>query len=126
MLSVLGVVLPIFALIFAGWAIRRLGVLSDHATGEINRFVVYLALPALLFDIIANASWQEIWQPSFVGAFGLGAALLFGATVIVRHRPHHLADATIDGLNAAYPNVGFMGFPLLSAILGPSALAPTT
>ena len=34
MLSVLGVVLPIFALIFAGWAIRRLGVLSDHATGE--------------------------------------------------------------------------------------------
>ena len=56
MLSVLGVVLPIFALIFAGWAIRRLGVLSDHATGEINRFVVYLALPALLFDIIARRS----------------------------------------------------------------------
>jgi len=126
MLSVLIIVLPIFALILAGWTTRRLGVLGPHATGELNRFVVYLALPALLFDIVANAHWHQIWQPSFVAVFGSGSILVFAATLVLRLRqPRHLADATVDGLNAAYANTGFIGFPLAAAVLGPAALAPT-
>ncbi|MGT2486145.1 hypothetical protein ACU4GA_09570 [Methylobacterium oryzae CBMB20] len=38
MLSTLLVVLPIFALIFAGWLARRIGVLGAAATAELNRF----------------------------------------------------------------------------------------
>ena len=48
MFSTLLVVLPIFALIFAGWLARRLRVLGPGASSELNRFVVALALPALL------------------------------------------------------------------------------
>lgn len=126
MLSTLVVVLPIFALIFAGWGARRAGVLGPHATTELNRFVVYLALPALLFDIVAHARWADIWQPGFIAAFGLGSCLIFGATVVLRlRRPRHLADAVIDGLNAGYANTGFVGFPLALVALGPGALAPT-
>jgi malonate transporter and related proteins len=126
MLAVLPVVLPIFALIFAGWGSRRIGVLGPHATGELNRFVVYLALPALLFDIVAKACWSEIWQPGFVVAYGIGASLVFLLAILLRLRgPRHFADATIDGLNAAYANTGFLGFPLAAAVLGTDALAPT-
>lgn len=121
----LPVVLPIFALIFAGWFTRRIGVLGPHATGELNRFVVYLALPALLIDIVANARWEQIWQPEFILTFGAGAGVVFGLTLAVRLRSQHLADATIDALNASYANTGFMGFPLAAAALGASALAPT-
>ncbi|WEK47509.1 MAG: AEC family transporter [Candidatus Andeanibacterium colombiense] len=126
MLAVLSIVLPIFALIFAGWGARRIGVLGPHATNELNRFVVYLALPALLFDIVAKARWSDIWQPGFIGAFGLGAALVFVFTVAIRLRARlHLADAAIDGLNAAYANTAFIGFPLTLAVFGPAALPPT-
>lgn len=126
MLSVLIIVLPIFALILSGWGVRRIGVLGPHATGELNRFVVHLALPALLFDIVANARWSEIWQPAFVATFGLGAVIPFAFIIALRVRgPRHLADATIDGLNGAYANTGFIGFPLAAAVFGPSALAPT-
>jgi predicted permease len=125
MLTPLLIVLPIFGLILAGWLARRLGVLGPHATTELNRFVVYLALPALLFDIIAHAKWTDVWQPGFVAAFGLSAGLIFVLTVAIRHRPRHLADAVIDGLNAGYANVGFVGFPLIAVALGPDALAPT-
>jgi malonate transporter and related proteins len=126
MLSTLTVVLPIFALIFAGWLSRRIGVLGPHATTELNRFVVYLALPALLFDIVAHARWVEVWQPGFVAAFGLGAIAVFVLTIAIRlRRPRHLADAAIDGLNAAYANTGFVGFPLALIALGRDALAPT-
>ncbi|MBR7653375.1 AEC family transporter [Brucella oryzae] len=126
MLSPLAVILPIFALIFAGWLARRTGVLGPHATTELNRFVVYLALPALLFDIVAHARWVDIWQPAFIGAFGLGALAVFALTIILRlRRSRHLADATIDGLNAGYANTGFIGFPLAAIVLGEQALAPT-
>ena len=126
MLSTLTVVLPIFALIFAGWLARRIGVLGPQATSELNRFVVYLALPALLFDIIAHARWAEVWQPGFVATFGLGSGLVFALTLAIRlRRPRHLADAAIDGLNGGYANAGFVGFPLAAVALGRDALAPT-
>jgi malonate transporter and related proteins len=126
MFATLTVVLPIFALIFAGWLARRVGVLGAQATSELNRFVVYLALPALLFDIVAHANWATIWQPGFVAAFGLGSALIFGLTLALRLRsPRHLADAAIDGLNAGYANTGFIGFPLALVALGREAMAPT-
>jgi predicted permease len=126
MLSVVGIVMPIFALILAGWGARRSGVLGPHATGELNRFVVWLALPALLFDIVAKAHWSEIWQPGFVAACGLGMGVVFVLTLALRwRRQRPLADAAIDALNAAYANTGFIGFPLLLAVFGPTALAPT-
>ena len=127
MVSTLAVVLPSFALILAGWLARRLDVLGPGASSELNRFVVALALPALLFDIIAHARRAEIWQPGFIAAFGLSAVLTFALTVAVRlRRPRHLADAAIDGLNAGYANVGFMGFPLALFAFGREAMAPTT
>ena len=126
MLSTLLVVLPIFALIFAGWLTRRIGVLGAAATTELNRFVVFLALPALLFDVTAHAHWSAIWKPGFIGAFGLSSLAVFGLTVMIRRgagRP--LADAAVDGLNAGYANTGFMGFPLILAVVGQSGMAPT-
>jgi malonate transporter and related proteins len=126
MLATLTVVLPIFALILAGWLARKLGVLGPDATTELNRFVVYLALPALLFDIVAHVHWSDVWQPGFVAAFGLGSGLIFLLTLLIRlRRPRHLADAAIDGLNAGYANAGFIGFPLVLVALGRDALAPT-
>ena len=127
MLSTLPVVMPIFALVFAGWLARRIGVLGAAATTELNRFVVFLALPALLFDVTAHAHWAALWKPGFIGAFGLSSLAVFTVTVLIRRgagRP--LADAALDGLNAGYANTGFMGFPLALVALGPEALAPTT
>ncbi|WGS17678.1 MULTISPECIES: AEC family transporter [unclassified Bradyrhizobium] len=126
MFSTLTAILPIFSLIFAGWVARRTGVVGLHASGELNRFVVYLALPTLLFDVIAHAQWADVWQPSFIAAFGIGAALVFCLTIAVRWRGRRqLVDAAIDGLNAGYANTGFVGFPLAVAALGREALAPT-
>jgi malonate transporter len=125
MFSTLSVVLPIFAVIFAGWLARRLDLLGPAATSELNRYVVYLALPALLFDIIARAGGREIWRPGFIAAFGLAALVCFALTVAVRVRQGStLADAAVDGLNGAYANTGYMGFPLALAAFGAASQAP--
>jgi malonate transporter and related proteins len=127
MLSAVSILLPVFGLIFAGFACRRFGVLGPAAASELNRFVVWLALPALLFDIVAHATWHELFQPAFVATFGGACLVVFAGVVAVRlflGRP--LADASIDGLAAAYPNTGYVGFPLGMIAFGPSSLTPTT
>ena len=117
MLTPLLTVLPIFALIFAGWLARRLGALGPQSTSELNRFVVWLALPALLFHIVATAHPAQLWQPGFLVAMVGGTLGTFVLTLAWRMR-HGLADAAIDGLNSSYANNGYMGFPIIAAVLG--------
>src|SRR5690606_32455108 len=127
MLTTLFVVLPVFALIFSGWGAFKLKILGPHAIAELNRFVVYLALPALLFDIMANTHGSELWQPGFVAVFLLSSAIAFALPFVVRLRGKlPLADTALDGLNAAYPNTGYMGIPLSMIAFGSGVLAATT
>ena len=130
MTSTFSIVLPFFTLILAGYLARRTGVLGPHATRELNRLVVHLALPALLFDLLAQAAWRDIWQPRFVAAFGLSAVAVFVLSSLVwMSQRRRLADAAIASLNASYSNTGFLGLPLVLAALGrdavPSAVVAT-
>ncbi|TFW31169.1 AEC family transporter [Duganella callida] len=121
------IVLPIFALIGVGWLARQRDWMGEHGAFELNRFVVYLGMPALLFQIMAKSSWKQLDQPGFIAAFGLASAAIYVLTVAVRRvRGGALADASLEGLNAAYANVGFIGFPLCLAAFGPSSMTPVT
>lgn len=125
MSAVVTVVLPVFGLIFAGFVCRHAGVLGASASTELNRFVVWLALPALLFKATATATWAQLWQPGFVASISAGYGLVFAATVAIRLRGvRRLADASIDGLSAAYANTGFLGIPLCVLVLGDEGLVP--
>jgi malonate transporter and related proteins len=127
MLSTFLVLLPIFGLILAGYAARLRGVIGPGGASEVNRLVVWLALPALLFDIMAHTSWHAIWQPGFVWTFVLAKGLMFGAVLawrLLAHKP--LADASIDAVAASYPNTGYVGYPLLLLLFGKDSLMPTT
>ncbi|WP_213775507.1 AEC family transporter [Bradyrhizobium sp. dw_78] len=127
MLTSLSVVCPVFALIVAGFGCGRLGLLGPAASSELNRFVVYLGLPALLFQVMADANWPTLWQPGFIASFTIGIVVIFGGTLIYRvANGHHLTDASIDGLNAGYANVGYVGFPLCELIFGRQSLALVT
>jgi malonate transporter and related proteins len=121
------ILLPVFGLILAGFVCRRTGVLGPNAAPELNRFVVWLALPALLFDVMAHASWQQFNQPAFVATFALACGAVFGLILILRILSgRHLADASVDAIAASYPNTGYVGFPLCMIVFGPASLTPTT
>jgi len=123
--SIINVVLPVFGLILAGYLCRRTGRLGETASAEINRFVVWLALPALLFQATATSSWTQIWQPGFVASVSAGCAVVFVITVIYRfNQQRPLTDASIDALGAAYANTGFLGIPLCVLVFGDEGLLP--
>jgi len=125
MSSVLAVLLPIFAFILAGFACRRSNRLGHEAASELNKFVVWLCLPALLFKTTATSSWNAFWQPGFLAAFAGGCLLIFAITLLWRLRQGRpLPSASIDALGASYANTGYMGIPLCLAVLGEDGLEP--
>ncbi len=123
MQAVLGAAFPVFALILAGTIAGRYGVLDAAVTGALNRFVVSLALPALLFDVTAHAPLAEVLDWGFIAAFGGG---ILGTLVVMAplFRRQSLTIAALRGLNATYANVGFMGIPLCAMAFGPASLGP--
>lgn len=125
MYSVTHILLPVFGLILAGYICRRTGKLGSTGASELNRFVVWLCLPALLFKTTATASWAEIWHPGFVATFSLSTVAVFVTVAVWRLcKAQHLADASMDGLSAAYANTGYIGIPLCVLVLGDDGLVP--
>lgn len=125
MLYVFNVVLPVFLLILIGYLGGRSGKLGINASTELNRFVVWLALPAQLFNFAANSGWQTLWQPGFITAFFLSCFIVFILVLLISWmRNRDLAAASFNGLSASYSNTGYMGIPLCALALGQDGLAP--
>jgi predicted permease len=124
-LYVFNVVLPVFALILIGYVCGRAGKLGESASIELNRFVVWLALPAQLFKFAANSGWQTLWQPGFITAFFLSCLFVFVFVLVASYwKDKDLAAASFNGLSASYSNTGYMGIPLCVLALGQDGLAP--
>lgn len=125
MLAIANIVLPIFALIIAGYFLRRKNILSINACTELNRYVVWLALPALMIDVMINSSWSELYQPEFFYAFELGVFIVFfGVLVFHWLKTKNLVSATVDATSASYANTGFIGLPLCALTFGADKLGP--
>lgn len=119
--------LPVFALILTGWLAARWRILGPGAIDALNRYVVYLSLPALLFRAMTQVDLAHMAHWGFVGAFAGGIAVTFLASFIgARRTQGALTDRSIQGLAASYANAGYMGIPLCLALLGPDSMAPAT
>jgi len=113
-------------LIAAGYAAGRGGALPLAAIPGLNVFVLYFALPCMLFRFGAGAPIAQLLDAGVVLIWGLCALIVVGVTVAwSRRRRLAWNDAAFGALVAAFPNTGFMGVPLLVAILGAQAATPT-
>ena len=117
---------PLLALILLGWFLRRRDLLGAGAARELTAFVVWLALPSLLFGGISQASPQQLWQPQFVVAYAGAMVVTFIATFWWLPRTQPFADRCLDSFGATYANSGFIGIPLSVLLLGREALIPAT
>lgn len=117
-LSVLSVTFPFFALVLAGFAATRRGLLPLPAIAGLNSFVLYFALPCMLYRFGAQTPIAQLLDPVVALVYLLcGLALVAGSVAATRRR-WGWNDAAFGALVVAFPNSGFMGVPLLVALLG--------
>ena len=132
MLNILAVTFPFFALVLCGYVATRRALLPQAAIPGLNTFVLYFALPCMLYRFGAGTPIAQLLDGSLIAVYLLCALLIVGFTVAVTlhraQRPRRGVgwnDAAFGALVAAFPNTGFMGVPLLVALLGAQAAGPT-
>jgi len=119
-------ILPIFAVIVMGWVAAASGYLPRDLAAPLMRFAYYVAMPALVFQTIADETARALFDWRFLAAFGGGSMLCF-AVMVIFERIVHKARWRHCGMRAAavsMTNTGFVALPILKALFGqPGVLA---
>jgi malonate transporter and related proteins len=124
-LAILQVTFPFFALVLAGYVAGRRRLLPFEAISGLNTFVLFFALPCMLYRFGASTPIAQLLDPAALFTW-LACALLMVAGVVKSSMNARIRwnDASFGALVAAFPNTGFMGVPLLVALLGAQAAGP--
>lgn len=126
MADVFGLVLPFFGMIFLGGLVARITKQPVEALGWMNTFIVYVALPALFFQLLSRTPIEELTEWRYILGIMLTTFIIFlimfaGSVFVARGK---VGEATIKGLAAAYGNIGYMGPGIALLAFGPEAAVP--
>ena len=122
MLDILAITGPIYLVVAAGYLSTRFGLFERGEMRVFGKYVVNIALPALLFNALSQRSLAEVLNPVFLAAYALGSLVAMGAGLFwarkVAGKP--LSAAAIMGMGMSCPNSGFIGYPLVAQVFGAS------
>ncbi|MEX0759315.1 MAG: AEC family transporter [Tistlia sp.] len=124
--SVVNVVLPVFAIMAAGYAAGRLKLLGPASSQALNGFVFWCALPALFFGSMAQVPTSEIFNFPYLIAYGGSALATFALALAVAAFafPNRFGGLSMHALSAIFSNTGYMGIPLLQIAFGAEGTLP--
>jgi malonate transporter len=121
-LHILLVTFPFFALVLAGYVAARRRMLPLEAIPGLNGFVLFFALPCMLYRFGSTTPIAQLLDANVAGLYLLCGLVVVGLTIVFTLNARiRWNDASLGALVAAFPNSGFMGVPLIVALLGASA-----
>jgi predicted permease len=126
LIAIVGLISPFFGLIALGFGAGRIVRHPVEGLTWLNVFIIYIALPALFFQLLAKTPVEKLASPGFVTATTIATFVIFAAGfafAMIRSRGD-VPAATVQGLASAYGNIGYMGPGLALVALGPEAAVP--
>ncbi|MEP9378999.1 AEC family transporter [Aquabacter sp. CN5-332] len=126
MSDLIGLAFPFFGLIFLGYGCGRFVHLPEAGLSWLSFFIIYLALPALFYRIVAQTPFSELVNPGFILAAVVSTfcTAMLALALSLWLRRGNLSEAAIATTVGAYANVGYMGPGLTLAALGQEAATP--
>lgn len=123
MLNILTITGPIYLAMGLGYAATRRGFFSKPDTQALGRFVMYFALPAMLFNALAQRHFEDVLHAGFLWAYGLGSLFAFVSAFAIWRVARHkgVTESALAALGTSSPNSGYIGYPILLQVLGPTA-----
>ncbi|MER5170704.1 AEC family transporter [Thioclava sp. GXIMD2076] len=117
--------LPFFALIALGWFAGKVGFFPPAATAYLTKFIFFFPLSAMLFDFTSGLEISHVFQGRFMAAYFTGSLCIWlMAFAVAKFRGEATDMSAMEAQTAMIGNTGFLGVPMLAAVLGPQAVAP--
>lgn len=115
----------IFMLVMAGYLLTKKNILTVHASREISGLVVNVCNPALMFTSIWNAD-NSITKEHLIQMAILGFLLYLGLIMLGFVIPHIIRapkrERSHYNMMSIFGNIGFIGYPVITAVLGASGI----
>ena len=123
MLDILAITGPIYLCIAGGYASVRWGLFGKADMKMFGKFVIDIALPALLFNALASRPLAEVFRPAYLLAYTVGSlALLLGALFWARRmQGKGLTESAYVAMGMTCSNSGYVGYPVMLLVFGPLA-----
>lgn len=77
MQTILNITAPLFLLILVGYLIVKSGIMPREALPGMSRYVLYLALPLLVFQKISQLDIRQIIDVDYMLIYGIGCLAAF-------------------------------------------------
>ncbi len=120
------IVIPVFILMVLGGLCRLSGLMEESGAAALNRFVYYIAVPALMFTSTATVDIESVLQWNFIAVY-LGGSVVAIIIALFGWRKMQLSsplDWTVIALNSAWANTVYMGVPIFYFIFGERGALP--
>ncbi|HZV11082.1 MAG TPA: AEC family transporter, partial [Novosphingobium sp.] len=124
MLSLIQIIAPVFLLIALGYGLGRGQVFSPDQVRGFGRLVLLVALPALIFNALANARMATVFRPDYLLVYGLASLGSFALGYGWFRRQADVATSAVRALGMSCSNTAFVGLPILTQLLGAAAAGP--
>ena len=122
MLNIITALLPIFIVIAFGYAATRAGAFTLEGLTALGRFVISIALPALIFKALSEKRLDEVFIPAYLFGYAAATFLCFMiGLVISRLFGQDLRGAAVTAVGQTFSNSAFVGYPLLLGVIGGNA-----
>ena len=125
MADVLNLTIPMFSLIGIGYLLRRIQFMSEQDGTVLSKFAFYILLPPLMFTSILSGDASKSLNINFIFSYEIITISIFVLTyllgILIKLKT---MEKAIFGLNAAYPNYGYIGVPLCILAFGAEAAIP--
>ena len=102
---------------------RRLALLPDNAADTLNRFVLEICLPALVFQAVSRLQWDSSLLALVILAWALGCLSWLLVWQICRRLGWSREVEGCLVLTVMIGNTAFLGYPMIEGLLGKPALA---
>ena len=123
MSAIINITAPIFLLIALGFVIVRFEWLKREHIQALGVFVLKIGLPMVIVNALMQKDLSQIWQPQYFIAYATGSLVACAAALwwYRWHWKQPLHQAAIMAMGASMSNTGFIGFGVLSMVLGAPA-----
>ncbi|BCL63112.1 transporter [Desulfomarina profundi] len=123
-MEVITTITPIFIIILLGWAARKKGFITSDFLRPANQLVYYLSIPAMIFNSISKASFQEQFDVRLLFLTLLAASIIYVSTHLLTGILKMTPDrAGTFVQSCGHGNLGYIGLPIALYYLGDSGLA---
>jgi len=126
MADILALTIPFFGIILLGSLTRLKGWFSAADGRMISRYVFFVVLPPFMFVAITARPLNDIFNPEFTLRYELVTLSMFIIAFAVGRYLLRLSrkESGLFGLNASYPNYGYIGVPSALLAFGEAAAVP--